>query len=313
MSEPTVAVAHYCEGAGHATRMLAIATEIEDAGYEIVLAGGGPGAPFVEANGYEEFEPTTVDFVTDYQREGTASMFRHSVPNLVRRVREYRDWLARHDPALLVTDDITAAIAAWRDSQRYYYLAHDPAELYADWGERVGARGRNALPMRTAERFFHPKVWTGEPAITGAEPIPPIAPESESTTESVDVLLVPSAFSVDQERLVDLLEERGHDVTVVGGADWSIKPSLQPYVEAATLVVCSGYSTIMEAAVAGTPCLILPTTSEQRGVAGALEGIDGFAAGETIEELTPLLDQLGQPPTFENGVSPVVDAVTSGV
>jgi UDP:flavonoid glycosyltransferase YjiC (YdhE family) len=309
MSESTVAVAHYCEGAGHATRMLAIATAIEDAGYEIVLAGGGPGTPFVEANGYEEFEPTPVDFVTDYQRGGTLDTLRHSVPNTVRRVREYRDWLDTHDPDLLVTDDPTAAVAAWRDSQCYFYLAHDPAELYTDWGERAGARVRNGLPLRTAERFFHPKVWAGEPAITGAEPIPPIAPDSGSTAEPVDVLLVPSAFSLEQSRVVDLLEDRGHEVTVVGGDEWTTQPSLQPSIENATLVVCSGYSTIMEAAVAGTPCLVLPSTSEQRGVAGAIEDIDGFATAETIEELSAALDELGQPEAFDNGVPRVVEAV----
>jgi hypothetical protein len=315
MSEPTVAVAHYCEGAGHATRMLAVAAAIEREGYEIVLAGGGPGAPFVAANGYEAFEPTPVDFVTDYQRGGTLDTIRHSVPNLVRRVREYREWLGRHDPDLLVTDDSTAAVAAWRESQQYFYLAHDPAAVYTNWGERAGASLRNGLPLRTATRFFQPKIWTGEPAITGAEALSPIAPAptGESIDETVDVLFVPSAFSRDQQAVIELLEDRGHEVTVVGGDEWTIKPSLQPYVEAARLVVCSGYSTMMEAAVAGTPCLVRPQTSEQRGVARATADVEGFGVAETVEAMPPALDDLGTPGDVENGVPKIADRVVDAV
>jgi len=310
MTGAPVAVAHYCEGAGHATRMLAIATAIEREGHEIVLAGGGPGAPFVEENGYEEFEPTPVDFVTDFQRDGHLAMLRRSVPNLFRRIREYRGWLDRHEPTLLVTDDITAAIAAATGSTPYHYLAHDPAELYETATERLGARVRNGIPLRTAEHCYFPKVWSGDPAITGAEPVGPIAPQSEPIDASVDVLLVPSAFSLDRERLIGRLVDRGHEVTVVGGEDWEIVPSLQPYVEAASLVVCSGYSTIMEAAVAGTPCLVVPHTSEQRGVARAIAGRRGFYSAETLAEIESLLDDVEPPEPSDNGVPTVVERVT---
>ena len=63
---PTVAVTHYPEGAGHATRMAAIAEAIEANGGTVRMAGGGAGTEFVALNGYDEFEPTTVDYIDTY-------------------------------------------------------------------------------------------------------------------------------------------------------------------------------------------------------------------------------------------------------
>lgn len=314
-----VAVAHYCEGAGHATRMLAVTEALEAAGYTVTLAGGGPGTRFVEANGYEEFEPTTVDFVGDYQRAGgLGAVLRHSAPALVSRVREYRGWLTGTAPALLVTDDITAAIAAATVDQRFLYLSHDPHGFYAGSVERVGARVRNALARTAAERFLVPKVWRGGPTIPGATTIPPLAPRAADGGDAtataaaevdVDVLVVPSAFSVDPDRLRRALEARGRSVTLVGGEDWTTKRSLQPYVAGADLVVCSGYSTVMEAAVAGTPCVIVPETSEQRGVGRAVAGRRGFYATESVEGVLALLGRTEAPEPRANGTADVVAAV----
>jgi len=50
---PHVAVAHYPEGAGHATRMLAVARSLEAHGASVALAGGGPGTKFVDLHGYD--------------------------------------------------------------------------------------------------------------------------------------------------------------------------------------------------------------------------------------------------------------------
>ncbi|MEF8806878.1 hypothetical protein [Natronomonas sp.] len=55
---PTIAVAHYPEGAGHATRMLAIANAIENGGGSVRMAGSGAGTEFIALNGYDEYDPT---------------------------------------------------------------------------------------------------------------------------------------------------------------------------------------------------------------------------------------------------------------
>lgn len=312
MSE-RVAVAHYCEGAGHATRMLAVAEGIATAGYETTLAGGGPGKAFVERNGYSEFEPLGVDFIRGYQRGNLLVVLKECMPNIFGRVREYVSWLREEEPVLLVTDDLSAAIAATIDSMPYYYVTHDPAAFYTTTVERTAAWARNRFALQTAESFLLPKVWSGVPTIPSAVEIPPIAPASEELDESVDVLVVPSAFTVDQNRLTSVLERKGRDITLVGGEHWEIQESLQPYIAAANVVICSGYSTVMEAAVAGTPCILFPETSEQRGVAEAISSERGFYPVETVAEVERLLDRIEEPKPHENGTRNVVDAALDGL
>lgn len=308
---PKVAVAHYCEGAGHATRMLAVVEELEAAGYDVVIAGGGPGTKFVEANGYAEFEPTVVDFVEDLQDGSLLEVARNSVPALYERVTQYRGWFDEEAPALLVTDDISAAIAASLHGQRYVYLSHDPADFYGSAVERVGAWVRNHVAGYRAEQFLQPKVWTGDPSIPGADDVGPMAPVGDAPEEDVDVLLVPSEFSVDPDRLADAIEASGRDVTLVGGDDWELQESLQPFVAGANLVICSGYSTVMEAAVAGTPCIVLPATSEQRGVVDALADTPGFYAADSIAGVEALLDAVAAPEPHANGAKRVADVAAS--
>lgn len=307
MSE-TVAVAHYCEGAGHATRMLAVAEGIAAAGYETTLAGGGPGKTFVECNGYSEFEPPGVDFVRGYQRGNLLVVLKECMPNIFGRVREYVSWLDQEDPVLLITDDLSAAIAAAVDSIPYYYITHDPAAFYTTTVERTAAWVRNQFALQTAESFLLPKVWSGVPTIPSAVEIPPIAPANEEIDETVDILVVPSVFTSDQNRLVSVLGRKGRDVTLVGGDSWEIQESLQPYIAAANVVICSGYSTVMEAAVAGTPCILFPKTSEQRGVAEAISSERGFYSTETTAEVERLLARIEVPKPHENGTANVVNA-----
>src|SRR6056297_3606597 len=111
--DPEVAVAHYPEGAGHATRMLAVAKALEARGATVRLAGGGPGKRFVELNGYEEYVPAVVDYIGDYQDGGNLlRVVTHSVPMSGKRVYDYVQWLRRTEPDALVTDDMFAAMAA---------------------------------------------------------------------------------------------------------------------------------------------------------------------------------------------------------
>ena len=75
MHAPTIAVAHYPEGAGHATRMLAVADALSDAGAEVEFAGGGAGTQFAALNGYDEFEPAVVDYIDTYQGGSMREVF----------------------------------------------------------------------------------------------------------------------------------------------------------------------------------------------------------------------------------------------
>lgn len=312
---PHVAVAHYPEGAGHATRMLAIADELAARGAQVTLAGGGAGQRFVELNGYDAFEPTPVDYVDTYQDGTVREVFTESLPATAARISEYVRWLREASPDALVTDDMFAAMAARRAGVPQYVLKHDLPDLYEQRVERVGAGFHTRFQLAAARSFFQPAVWpeTGrEPA--GITRVSPIALEgapdgrARARDRDPDVVLVPSAFS-DLSRLAAHLERQGFDTLDVGRESWDPVPSLLPYLRAADLVVCSGYSTVMDTAVAGTPCVVSPATDEQRAVADRLRDVTGFAvAADPFDVLDAAADPPA-PPAFENGAPVVAEAV----
>ncbi|WP_205427807.1 hypothetical protein [Halorussus sp. MSC15.2] len=308
----TIAVAHYPEGAGHATRMLAIANAIRDSGAEVLMAGGGAGTEFVSLNGYDEFEPTTVDYIDTYQGGSLGKVLTQSVPASARRVAEYVDWLDETEPDALVTDDMFAAIAASRTDVPLYVLKHDVPGLYRDPVERSGARFHTVFQSAVTREFFYPAVWPpADIDPDGATRIPPVSLEGDdSVRDAADVVLVPSHYS-DFDGVAARLERRGHDVLNVGGDDWEPVASLLPHIRDADVVVCSGYSTIMDAAVAGTPCVVSPETDEQEAVAEQLSGADveGFTVAD---DPLDVLDAVESPPAAtpsDNGADVVAETV----
>ena len=309
----TIAVAHYPEGAGHATRMLAIANELERAGAEVLLAGGGAGARFVALNGYDAFEPTNVDFIDSYQDGSLREVVTGSVPASARRVRDYVAWLRETEPDALVTDDMFAAMAAARTDIPLYVLKHDMPALYRDRIERAGARFHTRFQLATAREFFYPAIWPASADDPdGATRVPPVALDGDDgeAVDAADVLLVPSHYSEFGD-LADRLERRGHDVLNVGDDDWEATPSLLPYVRGADVVVCSGYSTIMDAAVAGTPCVIVPETDEQTAVADWIERFDtaGFVVAEDTPAALAAVESPPPEPRYDNGAATIATRV----
>jgi hypothetical protein len=301
---PTVAVAHYPEGAGHATRMLAIANAIERRGGSVRMAGGGAGTEFVALNGYDEFEPTTVDFIDTYQGGSVFHTASRSVPASMSRIVEYQAWLTATDPDALVTDDMFAAMAAARCDVPLYVLKHDMPGLYRDTVERAGAGFHTLFQLSTAREFFYPVVWpTSGIDPDGATRIPPVALNGDEAVEDPpDVVVVPSHYS-SLSRIAAHLRKQGYDVLDVADDEWDPVQSLLPYLRGADVVVCSGYSTIMDAAVAGTPCVIHPETDEQEAVADWLQQceVEGFTVAD---QPIDVLDAVADPPDcpdFENG------------
>ncbi|SFP26927.1 MULTISPECIES: glycosyltransferase [Halolamina] len=309
---PTVAVAHYPEGAGHATRMLAVADAVEERGGTVRMAGGGAGTQFVALNGYDEFEPTNVDFIDTYQGGSTWATLSRSLPASLSRIAEYQAWLTATQPDALVTDDMFAAMAASRCDVPLYVLKHDMPSLYHDRIERAGAGFHTLFQLSAAREFFYPVVWPesgGDPE--AATRIPPVALDGDEVVDDApDVVVVPSHYS-SLSRIADHLRRQGYDVLDVADDEWDPVPSLLPYVRGADVVVCSGYSTIMDAAVAGTPCVVHPETDEQRAVADWLErfDVDGFAvADRPIDVLDAVADPPAEP-AFENGAEVIATRV----
>ena len=304
---PTVAVAHYPEGAGHATRMLAVATAFEARGARVTLAGGGHGARFIEHNGYDQYEPSLVDFIGDYQGGSLARVLTHSLPNSAFRVRDYVGWLRREDPDALVTDDMFAAMAAEFVEIPLYVCTHNASSYYDAVIEQGFTWLLNRYQRHAAEAFLYPAVWPpdhGDPP--GVTHVPPIALDSAAggcAPTATEVLLVPSAYSSGFDALAEALRAAGHETTLVGGPDWECVPALLPHVRAAEKVVCSGYSTVMEAAVAGTPCVVYPFTDEQHGVSRVIErtGLEGFQVEHSVAHVVRAVGQPLTAPSYENG------------
>ena len=312
----TVAVTYYPEGAGHATRMLAIAQSLEAAGVEVALAGGGPGSRFIELNGYEEYRPTAVDYIGDYQRGSLFDVVARSVPNSGRRVAELVRWLRREEPDALLTDDMFAAIAGTFVDLPLYIVTHNAASFYDAAIQQGFTWLLNRYQLRVADLFLYPAVWPRDPGDPpGVTHVPPIALEGPRTAgETVaegGVLVVPSTYSTDFDRLADALAEEGHDVTLVGDDGWDDVPALLPHVRAADVVVCSGYSTVMEAAVAGTPCVIYPFTDEQHGVSRVIErnGVRGFQVEHSVPHVARAVRHPPEAPEHENGIGAVAERV----
>ena len=67
----------------------------------------------------------------------------------------------------------------------------------------------------------------------------------------------------------------------------------------------------MEAAVAGTPCVMYPFTDEQHGVSRVIErtGIAGFQVEHSIAHVVRAADQPLDSPTYENGAGPTAQYV----
>jgi hypothetical protein len=312
----TVAIAHYPEGAGHATRMLGIAQAFEARGADVVIAGGGPGTRFIEANGYDYYEPTAVDYIDDFQDGGNLlRVITRSVPRSGKRVVDFARWLHREEPDLLVTDDMFAAMAAPFGRTPLYFVTHNAPGFYDERVETVFTDLLTRLQRQVSRAFFYPAVWREHPVDPrGVVRVPPIALDGTDgavAPDPVDVLLVPSHYSRGFDDLAAKLEAAGRGVTRVGGPEWEVAPSMLPFMRRASVVVCSGYSTIMEAAVANTPCVIYPFTDEQRGVARVIAANTdrGYRVVDSDAGVCEAVADPPAAPTAENGTEVVADAI----
>jgi hypothetical protein len=315
-STPSIAVIHYPEGVGHATRMVAIANALKTRGADVAVGGGGAGTEFAALNGYDVIEPTPVDFIDTYQDGSLWQTLRHSVPASLGRIADCQAWLTRTEPEAVITDDMFAAIAATRCDVPLYVLKHDMPALYGDPLERTGAGVHTLFQLSAAREFFYPVVWPGSEADPDrATRVPPVALEGTSAVQTAaDVVVVPSHYSSLQQ-VTTHLRRQGYDVVNVAEDDWEAVPSLLPYIREANCVVCSGYSTIMDAAVAGTPCVIHPATDEQAAVADWIQQFDvpGFTVAPAPIDVLDAVAAPPDAPAFPNGATVIARRVLADV
>jgi len=319
-----VAVTHYPEGAGHATRMMAVARGLQRRGVEVSLAGGGAGSRLYDPNGFSGYDPPPVDYIGDYQGSGNplsglATVLTQSLPDSVARVRGIADWLRREDPDAVVTDDMFTVPAAAATDTPLYVLSHNAASLYRDPIIRAATVCINAGQRYAARRFVYPAVWPpGDSDPPGVARVPPVA--LPAPTDAPDpapsepgVVIVPSTYSTGFDAVADRLRSAGHSVTLIGDHDWGPVPSLLPVIRRADAVLCSGYSTVMEAAVAGTPCVVAPATNEQRGIGRRLASVEGFRVAETTDGIAAAVADPPAAPAFANGIAAIAERVVDDI
>ncbi len=310
-----VAIVYWCDGAGHAARAIPVAKEFASRGIEVAMAGGGQGKPFVEMNGFDHPDLTTVAVKGD----GPVDFLQHTaldlVPSAVRRTRELSAWLDAEDPDVLVTDDLFAALCAARKGIDFYRIDHLTTDLFGPvWGTPLAVY--NEVSLRFAEGIVVTSLWPDEPAPEGITRVGPLAQEGDpdDAVEPYDVLLSPGTHGEDFDAIRERLEADGLDVRTVGDDDWETKPTMTPYTAAADVVICTGFSSIADTVVAGTPCVIYPFLPFQKAIAnGAAErGIEGVARADSVGEAVTQakrLRALSERPDYENGAPAFVDAV----
>jgi hypothetical protein len=65
----------------------------------------------------------------------------------------------------------------------------------------------------------------------------------------------------------------------------------------------------MEAAVAGTPCVVAPATNEQRGIARRVRPVEGFDVADTPAGIVRAVDALPTPTATPNGIAAIAERV----
>ena len=308
-----VGIVYWCDGAGHAARSIPVAKEFEARGCEVAIGGGGQGEPFVDMNGFDQPELTKVAV----KGSTPLSFLRHTlfdlIPSAGRRYRELDEWLAAEDPDVLVTDDIFAAIVAIRQGIDFYRIDHLTTELFGPvWGTPLSIY--NDLSLRFGEGIVVSSLWADQPDPPGITRVGPLAQEGDGEVEPYDVLLNPGTHGENFAAIREALDANGYDVRTVGDDEWETKPAMTPYTEAAEVVVCTGFSSIADTVVAGTPCVIYPFLPFQEALADRAEALDIEGVSKAAS-VTEVLDQVegycrsDATPDYDNGAPAFVDAV----
>lgn len=312
-------IIHWCEGSGHATRSIPVAERLQKEGRDVKILGGGDGRKFVKLNGFEvpeDEELTEVEFVPRIRDQDknfllkTASILTKVVPSSLKRFREIWGWLKKEDPEQILTDDPLAVLAASLQRREFYRLDHLRPEIFDGVGRIVYGMYLK-LSLLQGEKIFFTSLLDHEDTEEVVY-VDPLAQDGTGKVEGYDVLLIPGSYGKEFSEIRELLEEEGLEVKMVGDEDWEFVESMAPYAEAAECVICTGYSSIADSVVAGTPCVVYPFLYFQRLIADdiAEQNLKGLKAvksvEEAVEEAEIFVEKAGQNPEYKNGADKVV-------
>jgi hypothetical protein len=308
-----VAIAHFCEGAGHASRLLGIASCLESySGVDIEIAGGGPGAKFVEMNGFKEYEPTEIDFIGKREEVNDLWAAALNFSNAVSRANDFRKWLKEVDPDVVLTDDPYAFFVSSIRGDKVYRLDHMRSGMFERRLDNFNQFLMERISQLLGEKTFITSLSSEIALDPGQCIVEPTMyrPEDYEEAEDFEILIIPGTFSRGFDRLKEELEERDFNVKMVGDEEWEMVPSMYPYAEAADYVVCTGFSSIAESVVAGTHCIVDPFIEGQEAIANQIEDedIQGITVcRETDEIIEEIEDGKKETPMYENGSEQVAE------
>lgn len=309
-----ISVIYWCQGAGHAARNIAIANELESRGADVTLDGGGPGQRFAEMNGFGNsgYEFETIPVLSSSPLSIIYGGLTKVIPSGLKRLRTVFKYLRDEDPDIVVTDCHVTIFASTVLGKELYTVNHLRPDFFSGFS-KLAAKFFDWFSLLRGEKIFFTCLWKEEGPEGDVEYIDPLAQEGEGSVEPYDVLLIPGSFGKNFERLREKLEDEGLDVRAVGDDSWETKKSMTPYTEAANCVVCTGFSSIADSVVAGTPCVVYPHLTMQELLARQVDERDvkgvetAYSLDEAFDTTVEVCEGDTEKPNFGNGAEEVAD------
>jgi len=317
MSEKT-GIIYWCGGSGHAARSIPIANELRSRGEKVSIAGGGFGAKFVDMNGFEQKKLTEIDDPAEYSlTDFFTRTFTKLIPSSFSRLRDIDKWLKQEEPDQLITDDIFAIFLASIYGIEFYRVDHVTTDILPlRWS--LPLKLYNSLSMLRGNQIFVTSLWKEEGGSKNITKIDPLAQDDESEEEldSCDILLSPGTWGKGFHKIRSELEEKGYNVRTVGDDKWELKKSMTPVMRSVDLVICTGFSSIADAAVAGTPVLVFPFLTYQKALAKSIEEreLQGIGTVHDVDEAIEMAEEYCENediegPEYDNGAPEIVDRI----
>ena len=309
-----IGIIYWCQGAGHAARSIPIAQELESRGQEVVMDGGGPGQRFAEMNGFghDDYHFPTIPVISSSPISIIKRGLLEVLPSAVKRFKTSVSFLRNEDPDKVVTDDHTMILASTLMNYELYTVNHLRPQFFSGIG-KIGASLFDKFSLLRGEKIFFTTIWSDETEEGDVEYVNPLAQEGEGEIEPYDVLLIPGSFGDSFGEVRELLEAEGLNVRTVGDESWETKASMTPYTEAAECVVCTGFSSIADTVVAGTPCIVFPHLHMQELLTEQIDKRDikgvstAYSVEEAVEKSIEVCEGESERPEFENGAPEVAD------
>lgn len=289
-------------GAGHATRSASIAYEIKqlDESAEILFICSGIGARFIRLASFvcEEIEDAISDMIIHSFKGGNYTL--RFIKNYPRTLSSVKRVIENFKPDIVVSDqEFTSLIISKFKKIRNFLITHEipPFELdclskFSNWFRIKGFH----FALDISDRIIVPDIVgidIPDEIKNKTNRVGFLAKIPEKRGENkVNRVLISLSFT-SQEKISGIFDS----ISDLPVELWSrIKfpadgvrylepvPFLTEYMKNCGIVVCSGYSTVMEAVGLRIPCLIIPETREQKIFAEKAE-MNGVAKVSGVENI----------------------------